>query len=311
MAVPTGSGSLAASVKDAYESDVAEPDETTDATADDAEGAEDEAGESGASPEGTGDVTEEATSEDASEATEGDSSEGTDEIPDDYFGFDLSPYSPEQKAAIVAQLEKRDDYIGKLLRDEAEPVGEGDKPSPADDTPPAELTDEAIVEALRGLGLDPDDPTDESVIKGVAPLVRKQVEQDQRLSTLMETIELQELDRSWRASLNGLEKEFGNLPAAVTHDRVMEYAAANGIQHPSDAYWRIVGPARSALESAGKAHRELPPEAKAALAAKKKNAASVRPAATDADADAALESKDVKGATKETAIRLLKQMGIG
>lgn len=306
MAVPTGSGSLAASVKDAYESDVAEPDETTDATADDAEGAEDEAGESGASPEGTGDVTEEATSEEESEAPE-----GTDEIPDDYFGFDLSPYSPEQKAAIVAQLEKRDDYIGKLLRDEAEPVGEGDKPSPADDTPPAELTDEAIVEALRGLGLDPDDPTDESVIKGVAPLVRKQVEQDQRLSTLMETIELQELDRSWRASLNGLEKEFGNLPAAVTHDKVMEYAAANGIQHPSDAYWRIVGPARSALESAGKAHRELPPEAKAALAAKKKAAASVRPASTDADGDAALESKTVKDASKEVGLRLLKQMGIG
>lgn len=306
MAPPNGQGSLAAAVKDAFEGDDAEvaSDEATDST--ESEGTDETDASSAASAEGQDDAAQEGG---ADEAETPDDTEGTAEIPDDYFGFDLSPYTPEQREAIVAQLEKRDDFIGKLLRDDAAPEGE----QPKDEAEPVstDLSDDAIIEALKGLGLDPEDPSSEPVFQGLIPVVRKQVEQDQKLASLYETIELQELDRSWRSSLSGLEKEYGSLPAKVTHDRVMEFAAENGIANAYDAYWRIVGPARSALEQAGKAHRSSPAEAKAALAAKKKAAASTRPSATDSDADAALESKDAKGATKEVALRLLKQMGIG
>lgn len=244
----------------------------------------------------TGDGTNVAP-EDAGTTTE--APKGTVEALSEYFGLDLSGIPVEQSSSIVEELKKRDDFIGKLLRKESD--SEATPANDEDETPP-ELTDEDI---LRALGLDPvNNPFDEQVAKVTVPLVRKQVAQDAALAQLIENQELLEIDRTWRAALSGMEKEFGALPKEIDADSVMEFAAKENIANPMDAYWRIVGPGRALLSAAMKGVTE-----KEATAAKKQ-AATTRPNSSSADNEAALESKTVKGATREAAERVLKQLGV-
>jgi len=224
---------------------------------------------------------------------------GTVEALSEYFGLDLSGIPVEQSSSIVEELKKRDDFIGKLLRKESEAPGVSTE---VKDEKPPELTDEDI---LKALGLDPtNNPFDEQVARVTVPLVRKQVAQDAALASLIENQELMEIDKTWRAALSGMEKEFGSLPKEIDADAVMEFAAKEGIANPMDAYWRIVGPGRALLSAAMKGVSE-----KEATAAKKQ-AATTRPNSSSAENEAPLESKTVKGATREAAERVLKQLGV-
>jgi hypothetical protein len=130
------------------------------------------------------------------------------------------------------------------------------------------------------------------------------MEQENVISQLIELQEVADIDRSWRSSLSGLEKEFGALPAEVTHDDVMDFAAENSIGSPLDAYWRIVGPGRAAME-------DMASQRSAALLAAKRQSATTRPTGANADGEAPLEAKTTKGATREAASRILREIGLG
>lgn len=224
--------------------------------------------------------------------------EGTD-VPDSYFGYQFPPeLTPEQRVELLSELQKRDDTIGKLLRGREEGTAEEPDPEPE---PPAEMTDEEILQAL---GLDPDNPFMEETAKAVVPLVRKQLQQENVIAQLIEMQELNAIDTSWRSTLASMEKEFGALPAEVTHDAVMEFAAEQGIASPVDAYWRIAGPGRAAVES-------LTAERTKKLLAEKAKSASVRPTGGNASEEAPLEAKTTKGATREAATRILRELGLG
>ena len=232
------------------------------------------------------------------EAAETEAPEGT-VIPDDYFGYKFPPdLTPEQRSEIFAELKKRDDTIGKLLR--GKEADESDKTPPPPPEPEV-VTDEEILQAL---GLDPSDPFSEQTAKAVLPVVRKQLEQENVIAQLIEIQELNEIDRTWRSSLSGLEKEFGALPAEVTHDDVMEYAAEHNIGDPLSAYWQIAGPGRLAVES-------VTSERMAKLKAAKAASATTRPGGGNADSEAPLEAKTTKGATREAASRILRELGLG
>jgi hypothetical protein len=223
--------------------------------------------------------------------------EGTD-VPDDYFGYKFPPdLTPEQRSEIFAELKKRDDTIGKLLRGKEK--GEETPPPPPPEPEP--VSDEEILQAL---GLDPNDPFQETAAKAVIPLVRKQLEQENVLSQLIEMQELNEIDRSWRTSLSGLEREFGALPAEVTHDDVMEYAAEHNIGDPLSAYWQIVGPGRVAVESATT-------ERMAKLRAAKAASATTRPGGSSVSEESPVEGKTTRAATREAASRILRELGLG
>lgn len=225
--------------------------------------------------------------------------EGTEDPPTSYFGYEFPPdLTAEQRQGIISELRKRDDTIGKLLRkqsDAAPPEGE------AAPEPPAELSDEDI---LAQLGLDPANPFDEQAAKLAVPLVRQQLAQERALATLIEESELAELDRSWRSSLAGLEKEFGELPSELDADAVMAFAAENGIGSPVDAFWRIMGPTRANLSAAAKGELEK------ARTASKRAASGTRPTSDSSDGEPEIQSKTVKGATREVLGRALKQLGI-
>lgn len=246
----------------------------------------------GGQPEGTTDDGE-APAEDQKVTAE--------DAPTEYFGLDLSSLEPEQRAEIVEALRKRDDHIGKLLRDRAE-----DEPSDeaTEEEPPLEqMSDEDI---LRSLGLDPENPFDENAAKFAIPLVRELQQQRGALASLIEAQELAEIDRTWRQGLSAMEREFGELPKEVTHERVMEWAADNEVLNPMDAYWRIVGPGKAAAE-AGLTEARAKAEA---LTQRKRDASTTRPSSAEADAEAPPESKTGKGATREVASKLLASLGL-
>lgn len=255
----------------------------------------------------TGDASDSSASEEGqsatgSEGTEGESEagDGTD-IPEEYFGYKFPPdLTPEQRGEILTELKKRDDTIGKLLRGK-EPVKDGDTPPPEPEPEPEPVTDEDI---LRALGADPDDPFASDSLKAVVPIVRKQMEQENVIAQLIEIQELNEIDRTWRQSLSGLEKEFGALPAEVSHDDVMEFAAKEGIGNAMDAYWRIVGPGRAAVEVTAT-------EKARALLAAKAASATTRPGGGNVTDETPVKAKTTKGATREAAKRILADMGLG
>lgn len=238
------------------------------------------------------------------DGTEAEAQEGTAvELPDQYFGLDLSGVEPEQRQAILAELRKRDDYIGKLLRDPEPDQATGADEGTEDVEPPAEISDE---ELLQMLGLNTEDNLyAEEVAKVALPLARQQLAQQQALAMLIEQKELADLDTSWRSSLEGLEREFGALPPGINHERVMEFAAENSIGHPEDAYWRIMGPGRTAVS------RSLEQEAakRQKLNAAKRGASTTRARATNADDDTPLQAKTTSAATKEAARKLFAQLG--
>lgn len=248
-------------------------------------------------------ASEGGTSANGSEAAAGtpEAGDGT-EVPTEYFGYKFPPdLTPEQRGEILAELKKRDDTIGTLLRGKTpEEKAAQQAAAPAEEAPEP-LTDADILQAL---GLDPENPFEVEQAKSILPVVRKQIEQDQMIGQLMQMQELNDIDRTWRQSLSGLEKEFGALPAEVTHDDVMEYAAEKGIADPLSAYWSIVGPGRSSVESVASSRL-------AALQAAKAASATTRPGGGAAGDEAPLTEKSVKGATREAASRILREMGFG
>ena len=234
-----------------------------------------------------------------SESTDPAVDEATDEPPTTYFAEDLSAFDADQRREVIGLLEKREDFIGKLLREKASgESAEADVPEPE---PVAELTDEAILQAF---GLDPEqNPFDENTAKVVVPLFREIQSLRTEVGQLTEDSQLTAIANEWNTTLDALSKEFGELP--VDNIAVMEYAGANGVASPQDAYWRIAGPARRQVGDAMKAV-----EARLAKESAKKKATSTRPSSTSADSEPGLDEKDTKSATLTAARAAMAKLGI-
>lgn len=235
-------------------------------------------------------------------AAEPEASDGTEDAPERYFEVDLSGLPVEERAKIIDALKGRDDEIGQLLRGRAE--GETQAPEPEAD-PPAPVTDEDI---LTTLGIDPE--FDETAAKVAIPLVRGlQALQDQ-VAALTEQRELADLDSYWTSELTALETEHGVLP--VDRVAVLEYAAANGIQDPKQAYWSISGPARRQVEAAAEAARARLTATPEKTKPGKKDVASSRPANTNASEEVPVaDGRNIKDAVKDQAAKVLADLGIG
>jgi hypothetical protein len=286
-------GSLRDAIAEAVAGTESEGTEVTEATEEETAAPPD--AEAEGVPQGHADDGEEA----GSEAPD----EGTDDTPTEYFGLDLSGLEPELRASIVEELRKRDDYIGRLLREKStseltteqeEVLGEAEE----------EISDEEI---LKLLGLDPENnPWDEQTAKIAVPLFRRQLEQERSIAALIEMQELAEIDRTWRSTLSALEKEFGPLPKEITHDMVMEFAAEEGIASPLDAYWRIMGPARTILSKAVDEAKTK----KAAAKPKPQKPVMARPSAEQAAEEDIPLGGEVRDATRKVAKDLLAKLGL-
>lgn len=258
-------------------------------------------------PDETTDAPAEDSTEDSTDTTEGtgDAATGDEpEAPETYFGVDLTGLSKEDAAAIVAGFTERDKYIQQLLRNKPEDAADDAKddtkpPAPADEE---EVTDAAILQAL-GLDDVEDNPYAEKAAKAAVPLAKLVLSLQEEVTTLRERGELDALERHWTTTLTGLESKFGKLPA--THEEVMQQAAAAEVGDPTDAFWRIMGPARQEVMSKVN-------ERQAALAKSLKDGAkgSVRPKDETAGSEKPIEGQDVKTATKTALAALFKERGI-
>lgn len=251
-------------------------------------------------PEAQGD---EGAEEEAVEAEESEAGDGTD-IPTDYYGVDLSGLSAEERAAIVAGFQERDKFIQQLLRNKSTEEPKADEPASggsdaADDNAP--LTDDDIKKAL-GLD-DPDDPFAETTAKVAIPLAKLVLDLQEQVVSIAARTEMDATERYWDSSLSALEGQFGKLP--LSHDEVMKEAAAAKVAEPVDAYWRIMGPMRQQVMAEVQRRREAVVEP-----LKKGAKAAVRPKGDAGTAEAIIEAKDVKDATKQALSSLFKERGI-
>lgn len=240
-------------------------------------------------------ATETGTS--SSEATA--EAEGTADELSRYFDVDLSGLTAEERTAVVNALRERDDYIGRLLRSQAEGSSEEDVEVP-EEVEESPLTEQAILEAF---GLDPEDPFDAKAAKLATALVPQLAELRGAVSELVELQELRDTETEWRSEYDRLSKQYGELP--VSFDGMLEFAAANNIAFPEDAYWRIAGPARKQLQEAVQAKL-------AARTAEKKRVTTTRPSggAGTEEAPLDMEKPNVKVAVKNVMQKYLDELGI-
>lgn len=245
---------------------------------------------------------EDSESEDQSEASD----EVTDDLPDRYFEVERGDLSAEQWSAVIDSLKARDDTIGKLLRGKPEGGGEADQGDEAQADAPEPITDDAILQAF---GLDPENPFDETAAKVVLPLVRSLEQLNAQVSTLAEERELEQLDRYWTSELDQLEAKNGELP--IERLALLEFAAENGYQRPSDAYWAVAGPAKRQVEEAVAAAQKKVASATGKKKLAKEDVASKRTKGSNADATTVTTGKGVGKAVESSVSELLKDLGIG
>jgi hypothetical protein len=229
----------------------------------------------------------------------------TAEPPTEYFGVPLDGLPPEARAEIISGYQERDQFIQKLLRDKAVPAPAEATP-PADPAPapadagPEDLSDKEILETL---GLDPEFETPET--KAIVALARMNVTLHEQVTAVSTKSQLNETERYWETSLSALEQQYGTLPPGISHDDVLREAANANIAEPMDAYWRIMGPGRSAVLA------EVTKRRAAMEEALKKGTQSQRRPSSEADtSEKIIDAKDSKSAVKMAFAQLVKEQGL-
>lgn len=254
--------------------------------------------EAAVTPEAQGDESAESTDEVAAETSE--APEGTDEDANtEYYGVDLSGLSAEERASIIAGFQERDKFIQQLLRNkpEGEAEAEATPPDPGDE----EVSDDDL---LKALGLDdPDDPYVEHSAKVALPLAKLVLDLQDRVQDLSNRAELDATERYWNQSLDGLEAQYGKLPAS--HEEVMKQAASAGVGDPTDAYWRIMGPAKQQVMAEVDKRR-----ATFEKTLKQGAKGTVRPASQTDASEKIIDAKDAKDAVRMAFAQLSKERGL-
>lgn len=242
-------------------------------------------------------VTEASNAEDATEAPEGGTAET--DVPDTYFGIDLSDLDVEARQAIIDGLQKRDTLISQLMqrnsaleKGQPSPTGEGD-PSPAASTPaqPAEPTDDQL---LEWFGLNANDPLYEVKAEVLLPVAKRQYQLEAQVNSMVQAREAENALAYWDSEFDRLEQEFGELP--VSRDVVIEYALDNNILDPATAFHTVTATARKMVsDEATKARQE------ALKALKAKQQGELRPARTKATPKQDVTATDLKTAVEQAA----------
>jgi hypothetical protein len=190
---------------------------------------------------GTGDV--DSGDSGAGEASEPEEAE---DLPESYFGFDLSPYEPEERKAILAAFKERDREIQQAKREAAEAreaAAEAAEPefSPFD---PSVISDEQIAEAL---GFDPDDPYFEVKAQATIPLAREILDLRNEVQSLAQNYTGDKTSAMWATEVRKLEQVYGELPPGMGVEDVVGVADEFGISDPEAAFLKATAQRRLAF----------------------------------------------------------------
>lgn len=266
-----------------------------------------EASSEGAQSQLESEAVVEASSETPPEGDATPKGESTDELPDHYFEVQRGDLPAEEWAVVYAGLKERDEQIQKLMRGkqgtDGETPPEVNEPEEVPVEQPTAMSDEDI---LAALGLESDNPFDETAAKVAIPLVKALQVLEGQVNGLVEERELAALSQHWETSLDKLEAEHGELPVARLD--VLEFAAREGIFDPDDAYWRVAGPAN---RQADRLLAEARARVKQPKAVEKSDVSSSRPKGAAATGDPEHRGQGLGKAVTATVADVLRKAGLG
>ena len=226
-----------------------------------------------------------------SAATSEDPQVTDEELPDSYWGTDLTGIPAEKVRDILAHFEKQDSTIRKLQDRLATPL-EREAPAP-EETP--DVTDE---ELLQVLGLDPELQGPER--NALVTMARNQLALEERVEQLTTVETGRAVENSWAKQLDDLEASYGAIPG--TREQQLRFAAEEGIVSPADLYFKLSAPVKKEVEGLASAARRE--------AEKRVQSGGLRPrssAAAPAPVKAGMSMRDAvkaaaKSAEKETGL---------
>jgi hypothetical protein len=233
-----------------------------------------------------------------SSSTEGDTSEATstEDVPDVYWGVDLSDIPVEKRAEVIAHFEQQDSTIRKLQ----ERLSTPEEPTPPADADSVEVEEVSDEDLLRAAGFDPEDYEVQQNAKFLLPSLRSQLALEDQVATLQRQVAGREAETAWNRELDELEASYGKLPGDRT--RILQEAVKQGFGTPFETYFRLsAGPRREVETAVAEARRE---------AAKREQGASPKPRGGDIEPppiekgeslrDAV--AKAMKGASQKTGL---------
>jgi hypothetical protein len=214
------------------------------------------------------------------------------DVPDSYWGTDLTGIPAEKRAEIVAHFEKQDGTIRKLQDRLATPLEAA--PPAVDETP--ETTDE---ELLQILGLDPD-TTVGPERNALVFMARNQLALEERVEALTTVETGRAVENSWSKQLDELEASYGAIPG----DRAQQlrYAAEEGIVSPADLYFKLSAPVKKEVEGLASAARRE--------AEKRVQSGGLKPRSSAAEPAPVKAGMSMRDAVKAAAASAQKETGL-
>jgi len=214
------------------------------------------------------------------------------DVPDSYWGTDLTGIPAEKRAEIVAHFEKQDGTIRKLQDRLATPL-EREAPVVDDVTEP---TDE---ELLQVLGLDPE-TTAGPERTALVTMARNQLALETRVEQLATVETGRAVENSWSKQLVELEEAYGKLPG--TRDQQLRYAAEESIVSPADLYFKLSAPVKKEVEGLAAAARRD--------AAKRVESGGLRPRSAASEPLPVKPGMSMRDAVKAAAMSAQKETGL-
>jgi len=167
------------------------------------------------------------------------------EVPEVYWGTDLTGIPAEKRAEIIAHLEQQDSTIQKL-QGRISALSQPDESAPPE-TPvePEEVSDEVL---LRAAGLDPEAFETQQAAPMLLPVLRRTLALEDKVDAVVSKSQENETLTAWNSALDELETSYGKLGFARAD--VLKYAVAEKVASPYEAYFKLSAPIKREVEQA-------------------------------------------------------------
>jgi len=168
------------------------------------------------------------------------------EVPEVYWGTDLTGIPAEKRAEIIAHLEQQDSTIQKL-QGRISALSQPDDSQQTPETPdePEEVSDEVL---LRAAGLDPEAYETQQAAPMLLPVLRRTLALEDKVDAVLSKSQENETLTAWNSALDELETSYGKLGFARMD--VLKYAAAEKLASPYEAYFKLSAPIKREVEQA-------------------------------------------------------------
>lgn len=178
------------------------------------------------------------------------------DLPDNYWGTDLSGLSPDQKRAVIAAVDGQEGYIHKLQERLAKFEQDAAEPHAPVVTPEEEELADADI--LAALGFDPE-YADEAAAKPMLALARTVIALEDTVDRLSTNEAVRDTETKWNGALDELEASYGKILGSdgqpVQRVAILQEALAKGYASPFETYFQLTAPVKREVDSAVAAAR--------------------------------------------------------